>query len=141
MKTRLFNTTGFRFAALSAVVFVLCALLLSALVYYGIRESMEQQLRDQIVAETRQLLGDYQDDGLEELRHDIDERLERNPGARPRYTLSNSEGVSVFDRLVLSESDGWSRSAVNGTADLILLTTSLDDGFRLGVAADTNPTS
>ena len=61
---RLFRTAGFRLTALAAAIFVLCMLAVSLLIYVSVREDMEDQLRAQISAETRQLLGDYGDDGL-----------------------------------------------------------------------------
>lgn len=131
------RTASFRFAALSAVVFALCTLILSVLFYYTVSEGMEQQLRERISTETTQLVGEYSDSGLEELRHDIGERLERAPSPRLIYTLVNAQGVAVFDRLKLPQRDGWSRIPQTGKPDLLLLTTSLDDGFRLGVAANT----
>ncbi|MDG5501680.1 ATP-binding protein [Marinobacter sp. BGYM27] len=131
------RTASFRFAALSAVVFALSTLLLSILFYYTVREGMEQQLRERISTETTQLLGEYNDNGLEELRHDIGERLERAPSPRLIYTLVNPQGVAVFDRLKLPQRDGWSRIQQSAKPELLLLTTSLDDGFQLGVAANT----
>src|SRR5690606_15441007 len=49
----------------------------------------------------------------------------------------NRRGVSDFDRLRLAAEDGWSMLPVPGRSDRLLLTRTLDDGFRLGVAADT----
>lgn len=137
MMPRLFRTAGFRLTALAAAIFVLCMLAVSLLIYVSVREDMEDQLRAQISAETRQLLGDYGDDGLAELRHDISERLERNPGTRLQYTLQNPDGIALFDRLPLPGTPGWSRIERDGDPQLILLTSALDDGYWLGVAADT----
>lgn len=134
---RVLRSTGFRLTALAAGLFAICILALCVLIYIGLRDDMEDQLRDQIRNETRQLMGDYADDGLEELRHDISERLDRNPGNRLRYTLMNAEGITIFDRMELSERTGWGRIARDGEADLLILVTQLDDGYRLGVAADT----
>ncbi|GAA3946154.1 HAMP domain-containing sensor histidine kinase [Allohahella marinimesophila] len=137
IQTSLFRTAGFHYAAWSALVFGLSAMILGVFVYYSVRENMEQQLQDNITAETAQLLGDYGDQGIEELRHDIRERIERNPTPRLFYTLENAEGDTVFDRLPLASKDGWSKLALSGRSDRLMLTTTLDDGFRLGVAADT----
>ncbi|WP_084398212.1 sensor histidine kinase, partial [Henriciella aquimarina] len=131
------RTAGFRFAALAAGLFVLCMMAMALFIYLSVREDMEDQLRDQITAETRQLMGDYADDGLDELRHDISERLERNPGTRLRYTVESPDGIALFDRLRLPDPPGWSRLAPEDAPPLILLTTPLEDGYTLGVAADT----
>ena len=134
---RLLRSTGFRLTAMAAGLFAVCTLALCILIYLGLRDDMEDQLRDQIRNETRQLMGDYEDDGLEELRHDISERLERNPGNRLRYTLTSPLGVSIFDRMALPERGGWSRLQRQEASDLLVLTTPLEDGYRLGVGADT----
>lgn len=122
---------------MAAGLFAACTLALCILIYLGLRDDMEDQLRAQIRNETSQLMGDYNDDGLEELRHDISERLERHPGNRLRYTLTSPGGISIFDRIELPERGGWSRLKQEGASDLIVLTTPLDDGYRLGIGADT----
>ncbi|WP_300375818.1 HAMP domain-containing sensor histidine kinase [Henriciella sp.] len=134
---RLFKSTGVRLTLLAAGVFIAGMLAINLLVYFNVRDDMEDQLRDQVSAETRQLLGDYRDDGIDELRHDISERLERNPGARLQYTLQNPAGVTLFDRFATGSEPGWSRVRRDGAGDLILLTTPLEDGYWLGIAADT----
>lgn len=134
--TSLVRSTGFRLAALTAGAFGIGALIYSGIVYYGVRASMEQQLRERISAETAYLVGDYEDNGIDELRHDIGERLERAPSSRLYYTVTNAEGAQVFDRLEHSVSPGWSRVTRAGKPDLLVLSTELRDGFRLGVAAE-----
>ncbi|RIJ27468.1 HAMP domain-containing sensor histidine kinase [Henriciella algicola] len=134
---RLLRSSGVRLTAMAAGLFAACTLALCILIYLGLRDDMEDQLRAQIRNETSQLIGDYNDDGLEELRHDISERLERHPGNRLRYTLTSPGGISIFDRIDLPERGGWSRLKQEGASDLIVLTTPLDDGYRLGIGADT----
>ncbi|MCA8900410.1 MAG: HAMP domain-containing histidine kinase [Hyphomonas sp.] len=134
---RYLRTAGFRMTALAAALFLLSMSAVAAFFYLSVREDMEGQLRSQISIETRQLLGDYADDGLDELRHDISERLERNPGTRLRYTLKSPAGMALFDRLSLPDEPGWSRMKSGSGTDIILLTTELDQGYWLGVAADT----
>lgn len=131
------RSAGFRLTALATALFLICMLAVLAFIYLSVRGDMEDQLRDQISAETRQLLGDYEDDGLDELRHDISERLDRNPGTRLRYTLENSDGVALFDRLALPEQAGWSRLEKDDGSRLIVLRSDLRDGYALGVGADT----
>lgn len=137
MKIRnILNTDRFRFVLFTAVIFGVLAAVLSFFVFYGLRDSLEEQLRDFIETETRQLLGDYADSGLDELHHDIAERLERSPSPRLYYTLSNPDGVLVFDRIVLPRSEGWSRTTRDGKPDLLLYTTDLNDGYRMGIGAE-----
>ena len=98
MTLSIFNTARFRYAAALALLFAVAALILSGLLYFGVRESMEQQLRDQVSAEARQLFGDYKDEGIDELIHDIGERLERSTRSRLYFSIENAEGVALFDR-------------------------------------------
>lgn len=132
----LFNTARFRYAAMLAAIFAVAAVVLSGFLYYGVRESMEQQLRDHVSSEATQLLGDYRDEGIDELIHDIGERMERGTRSRLYYTVENSEGIALFDRFAMPDSDGWSRLADPEGQNLILLTTSLENGYRFAVAAD-----
>ena len=136
-----FHAASFRFTALTAGAFAAGALLYSVVVFYGVRSHMEEQLRYQITAETAYLLGDYEDNGVEELRHDIGERLERAPSPRLLYTLVNADGVRVFDRITLPDAAGWNRIERDDLPDVVLLTTELRDGFRLAVAAETRSVS
>ncbi|WP_084419842.1 sensor histidine kinase [Henriciella litoralis] len=130
------RSSGFRLTLLASALFIFCMSSVAVFIYLDVRDGMEDQLRSQVAAETRQLMGDYADDGLDELRHDISERLERNPGTRLRYTLQSPGGVALFDRVPLPLEGGWSR-VEHQEQTLIQLTTSLDEGYLLGVAADT----
>ncbi|PLW69596.1 sensor histidine kinase [Pseudohalioglobus lutimaris] len=137
MAIRWLKTVNFQFAALSTLVFTVFTLLLSAFIYYTVSAGMERELRDHIISETAQLLGDYYDSGSDELRHDIVERRERAPNSRLKYTLVNDQGVTVFDRIELPPIAGWSYISRTNAPELLLLTTPLEGGFRLGVAAST----
>ena len=86
MRHRIFTTASFKLTLLYAAIFSLSVLGLMLLMFFLIRASLEQQIRDHIEAETTQLLGDYEDDGLDELRHDIRERLEKLAASRPLST-------------------------------------------------------
>jgi signal transduction histidine kinase len=142
-RPRVLRTANFRLALSYAAVFSLSVFLLGVIVFYGVRSTLEQQLRGQIDAEVGQLLVDYRDDGLEELRHDIRERIEDNPSRRLRYALWNPEGRRVFDPLPTPRApDGWYRVKVleKGTATPVLLRSlTLDGGYTLVVAADLAP--
>lgn len=94
-------------------------------------------MRAQIDHEARQLMGDYHDEGISELIHDIRERLERASDSRLLYTVINAEGEQVFDVFQLSTADGWSLRRRTDNTDLIVRTISLADGYRFGVASDT----
>lgn len=134
--TRFFRTAGFRYAALTAILFALGSAMLSTVIYFGTRHTMELQLQSYVISETTQLMGDYREHGLKELQHDIRERLERAPNPRLRYALASPDGVVVFDRLIIGSSEGWQRERREGLPDLLILTTELEDGYRLAVAAE-----
>ncbi|MDY7231600.1 sensor histidine kinase [Hyalangium rubrum] len=145
-RPRVLRTANFRLALSYAAVFSLSVFLLGLIVFFGVRSSLEQQLRGQIEAEVGQLLVDYRDDGVEELRHDIRERIESNPARRLRYFLQSPEGRVVFDRLpAIPTPDGWHtvRVPVEGSRDattsVLLHALTLDEGYKLAVAADLDP--
>ncbi|OJT25869.1 histidine kinase [Archangium sp. Cb G35] len=143
---RVLRTANFRLALSYAAVFGLSVFLLGVIVFFGVRSSLEQQLRGQVEAEVVQLLGDYRDDGLEELRHDIHERIEANPARRLYYYLQNPEGRVVFDPLpAIPTPDGWhtvrvpAQGTPDATASVLLHSLTLEGGYKLAVAADLAP--
>lgn len=143
---RVLRTANFRLALSYAAVFSLSVFLLGVIVFFGVRSSLEQQLRGQIEAEVGQLLVDYRDDGLEELHHDIRERIEGNPARRLYYFMQSPEGRVVFDPLpAIPTPDGWHTARVpvlgtkDATATVLLQALTLDGGYKLAVAADLAP--
>jgi signal transduction histidine kinase len=136
MPARLLRTANFKLALLYAVVFSISVFLLGIIVFFSGRNSLEEQLRTRIEAEAAQLLAGYRGDGLEELQHDIKERIEANPAHRLRYSLQSPNGRVVFDRIVFPYSPGWHRMTTPKGDDLLLLTTVLDGGYLMAVAAD-----
>ncbi|SEL63974.1 Signal transduction histidine kinase [Stigmatella aurantiaca] len=139
-RPRVLRTANFRLALSYAAVFSLSVFLLGVIVFFGVRSSLEQQLRGQIEAEVGQLLVDYRDDGLEELRHDIHERIEANPARRLHYYMQSPEGRVVFDPLpAIPAPDGWYRVNVpeqDADNPVLLRSLTLDGGYKLAVAAD-----
>ncbi|OJH37384.1 sensor histidine kinase [Cystobacter ferrugineus] len=142
-RPRVLRTANFRLALSYAAVFGLSVFLLGMIVFFGVRASIEQQLRGEIEAEIGQLLVDYRDDGLEELRHDIRERIEANPARRLHYYMQSPDGRVVFDPLrAIPTPDGWHtvRVRVEGgkgaRTSVLLRALTLDGGYKLAVAAD-----
>ncbi|MET0406470.1 MAG: ATP-binding protein [Cystobacter sp.] len=142
-RPRVLRTANFRLALSYAAVFGLSVFFLGVIVFFGVRASIEQQLRGEIDAEIGQLLVDYRDDGLEELRHDIRERIESNPARRLHYYLQSPEGRVVFDPLsAIPTPDGWHtvRVKVEGVkgakTSVLLRSLTLEEGYKLAVAAD-----
>lgn len=136
MMSNRFRTAGFRFTLLTASIFSICLLMLGSLIFFDVRDSLERQLRQRIEAEQAQLMGDYTQDGLEELRHDIRERIEANPTGRLLYFVQSPTGKVIFDKIPsLPDQQGWSYYQ-NGKQSILLYTVSLKDGYWLGIAAD-----
>ncbi|MDC0709294.1 ATP-binding protein [Stigmatella sp. ncwal1] len=145
-RPRVLRTANFRLALSYAAAFSLSVFLLGVIVFFGVRSSLEQQLRGQVEAELHQLLVDYRDDGLEELRHDIRERIEANPARRLYYAMQSPDGRVVFDRLLsIPTPDGWhrvrvpSRGEKDADTPALLQSLTLDGGYKLAVAADLGP--
>lgn len=136
MKPDLLSTPRFRYTAAAALLFGALALLAGLLIVYAVQASLDRQLRDHVGAETSQLLGDYRDQGLDELRHDIHERLERSPMPRLLYTVVDPDGRQIFDRVTVPGGDGWHHVRGDKAPDRIFLTTRLEDGYRLIVGAE-----
>lgn len=136
-RSSLFGGAAFRLAALSAVLLSVVVLAFSVIVFLSVRASLKEQLEAQIENEAIQLLADYHDDGLEELRHDIRERIEHNQGNRLLYGLTDPSGRTVFDGIEPAETNGFRVLERPGRSALIVKTTVLDDGYRFSVANDT----
>jgi signal transduction histidine kinase len=136
MPFRIIHTENFKLAALYAVMFSMSVLVLGVFLYITIPQSMETQLRHRIEADIQQLLGDYRDDGMNELRHDIRERMDNNKANRLRYSIQNKQGRVIFDRLgELPDATGWYVTA----QDVLLRVELLDEDYRLAVGGDIEP--
>lgn len=131
---RILRTANFRLTVLYAIIFSLSVCMVGAIVFFSIRHSLEEQLRAHIQSETNQLLRDYGDDGLEELRHDIRERLETRASKRLRYAVQSPDGKKIFDKMTVMPSAGW--HIVDNPVPMLLLVTELDSGYRLAVAGE-----
>lgn len=136
MQARLLRTANFRFTLLYAAVFSVSVLVLVVLIFYSVRTYLEQQARAHISFEVAQLVGDYSDDGIEELRHDIRERIDASPGNRLQYSVQHHDGRRIFDRLPLRTEPGWHHVYNKKDGDFVLHITQLSDGYQLVVAAD-----
>ncbi len=77
-------------------------------------------MKQRIEVETSQLMGDYNEDGIEELRHDIRERIKANPFNRLYYYLKSSEGIIIFDDLYSLPQQGWHNVKTPDGKDFIL---------------------
>ena len=115
-----------------AAIFLFCALTVGGMLYFDARHSLESQMKTRIANESALLLGDWRDDGLGELRHDIRERIESDAANRLRYTVVNAQGRAIFDRLPrLPEAPGWHMAE-----PYLLLVSELEKGYRLIVGGE-----
>lgn len=132
MLKRLVHTANFKLALLYAAIFFASVAALGTILYIDVQQSLEGQMRERISAEMEQLLGDYRDDGMNELRHDIRERIEASPTNRLRYYVQNTDGRVIFDKLPsIPREQGWHR-----IAHLILLVAPLDEGYTLAIGGE-----
>lgn len=139
MTPRILKTANFKLAVLYAVVFGLSVALLGVIVFLSVRASLQEQIRTHIQTEMAQLLIDYEDDGLDELRHDIHERIESRPADRFRYSVVSPKGKIIFDKMpFIPTEEGWHVVPVKDgrSPKALLYVMPLKDGYWLAVGAD-----
>lgn len=133
---KLLKTTSFKLTLIAAALFSSCVLALMGLLYVHMQRTIETQLQQRINAEVEQLRIDYQQDGLDELRHDIRERVEANTYGRLLYSIQGPDGRVIFDPIsLMPDKDGWNQIKTSHTT-LLVYTVSLSDGYRFAVASD-----
>lgn len=135
MQARIFTTASFKLTLLFAALFTVSSLALALAMFFSVRNSLHHELRTRIESETAQLLGDYDDDGLDELRHDVRERIEKNSATRLYYAVQRPDGREIFDHLPIIAHQGWAEVNHHGTP-LLLFASALGNDYMLVVAAD-----
>ncbi|OFC69423.1 sensor histidine kinase [Alteromonas confluentis] len=116
-----------------ASCFSLSTLLLAVLIFYRLQTSLEEQVRTNIIQEENRLLVDYRQDGLQELLHDIRERVELHDGNDLLYALKDSHGRVLFDQeIAVNETAGWLQT--HDAPALLISVKPLQDGYTLYVA-------
>lgn len=135
-RSRILRSVNFKLALLYAAVFSFSALVLVTFIFITTRDYLVQQAHDRVDGEIQQLLVDYRDDGMDELRHDIRERIESNPANRLYYSIIAPDGRLVFDRIDTDTKRGWRRRISLSGNELLIDSVALEDGYTLMVAAD-----
>lgn len=103
---------------------------------YNVRESMFRELTFRVQQEAEVLLLDYNEDGLEELLHDIRERRNAQKANRLFYFLENEDGKVIFDDIDhIPSSGGWHEVHLESSADALLYSLPLTNGYVLAVGA------
>ena len=143
-RLRILKTANFKLAVLYAVVFGLSVATLGVIVFLSVRSSLQEQIRTHIQTEVAQLLIDYGDDGLDELRHDVHERIESRPADRFRYSVISPKGKIIFDKLPhIPTREGWHVVPIRdgrSAPKALLYVTPLKDRYWLAVGADLSRT-
>lgn len=136
MQHRILRSANFKLPLLYAAVFSVSALVLVTFIFLNVRDDLMRQAQSRIEGEISQLLVDYREDGMEELRHDIRERIESNPANRLYYSIITPDGRVVFDRIEPMRQRGWHRRISLSGHELLIDSVALDDDYMLMVAAD-----
>ncbi len=136
MHSRILRSANFKLALLYAAVFSISALVLVTFIFLSVRDELMKQAQARVEGEIAQLLGDYRDDGIDELRHDIRERIETDPANRLYYSILTADGRVLFDRIESTRARGWHRRISLSGHELLIDGVPLNDGSTLLVAAD-----
>jgi signal transduction histidine kinase len=136
LKSHFFHTATFRLTGLYLLLFVMSAGILVALLFFQVRQTLENEARNQISQEINLLLFEYKEDGLDELLEETEERIEKNDGQnRLLYMVQNPAGRIVFDRIEKIDPPlGWRN--VTGKTNALFFFEQLDNGYILGVGKD-----
>lgn len=126
------HSLHFRQGVLYLGVFSVSVLLLGFFITLTTQRFLMTQLKSHIESGTLQLLGDYRQDGLEELRHDIQERIDSEDPERLWYVLGLPDGRTEFDHLNSLPDSGW-HELEDADHNLLMLVTELENGYKLGV--------
>ena len=103
---------------------------------YNVRQSMYRELTFRVQQEADVLLLDYNEDGLEELLHDIRERRNAQKANRLFYFLENKDGKVIFDDIDhIPSSGGWHEVHLESGTDALLYSLPLTNGYVLAVGA------
>ena len=137
MNSRIFKTSLFKFTLLYVVIFFISFSLLGVTLYLLLSESFEQEIKGRINNHTQQLLIDYRQDGIDELRHDIAERRDVGDEKRLYYFLKNASGEIEYDQMTnLPETEGWHTIYWDQNREIILYVVNLKDAYVLAIGSD-----
>ena len=135
-RRKFFRSATFRLASLYLLLFVFSVALLVWLLFFQVRKTLENEARLQIANEVNLLVFEYQEDGLEELLEETEERIEKSRSRdRLLYMVQNPAGRVIFDRVPPVDSNlGWRQS--HGDTRELFYFEKLENGYILGVGKD-----
>jgi signal transduction histidine kinase len=133
---RIFRTASFRLATLYLLIFIGSLGVLAALLFFQLRVLVERDVRTQITNEVNLLLFEFEEDGLEELLEETEERIDKNDShQRLLYMVQNPAGQVIFDPIKPAKAPyGWRRTRGKNAAQFYF--TLLNNGYVLGVGKD-----
>ena len=112
---------------------MLSALFLGVLTVWSVEDFQEEQLKQHLNHNLKSILNDYYQDGINELRHDIRERINDDYPNRLWYFLKTKDGTVEFDPLFVDfPEEEWS-FINNGTRKILFHSKKLKDGYRIGI--------
>lgn len=130
----MFKALRFRLSAVYVSVFCVSVISLGFVISVITQNHLMEQLRAHIESNRSQLIGDYLEDGLPELRHDIQERVESEDPDRLWYALAPPDGKIEFDPIPNITEEGW-HEVESGSHRLLVLVIPIDDGYRFMVGS------
>src|SRR5690606_27809812 len=133
---RIFRSATFRFTGLYLLFFTISVGLLAVFLFFHVRDSLEDDARNQISNEFNLLLFEFHEDGLDELLEETEERIEKNSTPnRLLYMVQSPSGRVIFDRIdPVSPPYGW-QYITSGRSALFYFE-ELSNGYVLGVGKD-----
>lgn len=138
----LIKSTGFRFALLHTLVFVLSVSVIAWVAEVTVTSALEQQAHDRVETEAASLIAEYQRHGLSGLRSTIEERASAAK-RRLQYAIVDANGqVTVGDRYLAEFARTTSSQAQivprhngeNATDNILVASRLLDGDLRLVIA-------
>jgi signal transduction histidine kinase len=141
---RLVRTASFRLAALYAIGFGACVLLLGAAAFWSTRSALEKQLTRRIEAEMMLLEQGFRASGIDRLIAAVQQRT-RVRGNLDYFVADPAGKRLAGDLPVISDRLGWveydsgkaAGEKQSGESERVLvLVKQLDGGFRLGIGED-----
>jgi signal transduction histidine kinase len=135
------RSAAYRIAILSSLAYAAATIALGIGVYWAAHSGLQRQFDDRIASELHQLVGQYQREGVMELRGSIARREAAGVAVDLRYALYGPTG----ERLIGNYAGGRPQAGLHtlavrdaeGEADQVrVLAADLDNGDRLVVAAD-----
>lgn len=136
LRRQFFHTASFRLTGLYLLLFVTSVGILVALLFFQMRQTLQNEVRSHISNDVNLLLFEYREDGLDELLEETEERIEKSRGHdRLLYMVQSPAGRVVFDRIPKVEPPfGW--RMMGGKDPSLFFFEQLDNGYILGVGKD-----